>query len=76
MNELTSVYGLLCQGLTLTGRHRGVLTTCSLPDWVRGRLSQVASHEQSHVDLLSGALGNDAVQPCNYKLYVPTFSIK
>jgi hypothetical protein len=45
MNELTSVYGLLCQGL-----------------------SQVASHEQSHVDLLSGALGNDAVQPCNYKL--------
>ena len=38
------------------------------PDWVRGRLSHVASHENSHVTLLSGALGDAAVQPCTYKL--------
>ena len=37
------------------------------PSWVRGRLSQIAEHEQSHVTLLAGALGDAAVQPCNYK---------
>lgn len=36
------------------------------PEWVRGRISQIQEHEQSHVDVLSGALGADAVQPCNY----------
>jgi len=37
------------------------------PDWVRGRMSQIASHESSHVELLAGALGDSAVQPCEYK---------
>jgi len=37
------------------------------PDWVRGRYTQIASHESDHVALLSGALGNDSVAPCEYK---------
>ncbi|KAK8844124.1 hypothetical protein IAR55_006918 [Kwoniella newhampshirensis] len=36
------------------------------PNWVRGRLSQIAGHESDHVSLLSGALGNDSVAPCEY----------
>jgi len=37
-----------------------------LPDWVRGRVAQIAQHEASHVKLLSAALGDQAVQPCVY----------
>ena len=37
-----------------------------LPDWVRGRVAQIAQHEASHVKLLTAALGKDAVQPCKY----------
>lgn len=36
------------------------------PAWVRGRFSQIAEHEASHVELLSGALGEAAVQACEY----------
>ncbi|OCF32431.1 hypothetical protein I317_05782 [Kwoniella heveanensis CBS 569] len=36
------------------------------PNWVRGRLSQIAGHESDHVSLLSGALGNDSVAECTY----------
>lgn len=36
------------------------------PDWVRGRISQIAEHEASHVKLLSAALGAAAVKPCAY----------
>lgn len=36
------------------------------PDWVRGRFSQIAQHEASHVALLSGALGSAATVRCNY----------
>lgn len=36
------------------------------PDWVRGRVSQIAQHEASHVKLLSAALGNMTVAPCTY----------
>jgi len=36
------------------------------PDWVRNRVSQIGAHEAQHVALLSGALGQDAVQPCDY----------
>jgi hypothetical protein len=36
------------------------------PDWVRGRISQIAEHEASHVALLSGALGNASVAACEY----------
>ncbi|KAI5449880.1 hypothetical protein NCC49_003996 [Naganishia albida] len=36
------------------------------PTWVRERISQIAEHEASHVALLSGALGDAAVQPCEY----------
>ncbi|WVQ81316.1 hypothetical protein IAT38_003439 [Cryptococcus sp. DSM 104549] len=36
------------------------------PDWVRGRLSQIAGHESDHVSLLSSALGNDSVEACTY----------
>ena len=35
-------------------------------DWVRPRVSQIAEHESSHVQLLSGALGNNSVPPCQY----------
>jgi hypothetical protein len=38
------------------------------PDWVRGRYTQIAGHESDHVSLLSGALGDAATQPCEYKL--------
>ncbi|EIN06278.1 hypothetical protein PUNSTDRAFT_115574 [Punctularia strigosozonata HHB-11173 SS5] len=36
------------------------------PDWVRGRVSQIAEHEASHVKFLSTALGNAATKPCTY----------
>ncbi|WWC63802.1 uncharacterized protein I303_106407 [Kwoniella dejecticola CBS 10117] len=36
------------------------------PNWVRGRISQIAGHEADHVSLLSGALGNDSVAECTY----------
>ncbi|WVW79587.1 hypothetical protein I302_101556 [Kwoniella bestiolae CBS 10118] len=36
------------------------------PNWVRGRLSQIAGHESDHVSLLSTALGNDSVAECTY----------
>jgi len=38
------------------------------PSWVRGRYEQIMTHESEHVALLSGALGNDTVAPCNYSL--------
>ncbi|ORY33041.1 ferritin-like domain-domain-containing protein [Naematelia encephala] len=41
-------------------------TAAGYPDWVRGRYTQIAGHESDHVSLLSGALGNDSVAPCNY----------
>ncbi|OCF33252.1 hypothetical protein I317_03685 [Kwoniella heveanensis CBS 569] len=37
------------------------------PDWVRGRLENIAEHEAQHVALLSGALGSAATQPCEYQ---------
>lgn len=37
------------------------------PDWVRGRISQIAQHEVSHAKLLSAALGNNSVAACQYK---------
>ncbi|PPQ82457.1 hypothetical protein CVT25_007254 [Psilocybe cyanescens] len=37
-----------------------------LPTWARGRFSQVADHEKTHVQFLSTALGDKAVQPCTY----------
>ncbi|KAJ4477146.1 ferritin-like domain-containing protein [Lentinula aciculospora] len=37
-----------------------------LPEWSRGRFEQIAAHEQAHVQLLSGALGANATQACNY----------
>ncbi|WWD21216.1 hypothetical protein CI109_105700 [Kwoniella shandongensis] len=36
------------------------------PNWVRGRLSQIAGHEADHVSLLSTALGNQSVEACEY----------
>ena len=38
------------------------------PAWVRGRYEQVSMHESSHVSVLSDALGNQSVAPCNYSL--------
>lgn len=35
-------------------------------DWVRGRTSQIAEHEASHVKLLSAALGNMTTPACEY----------
>ena len=40
--------------------------SAGFPSWVRGRFSQIAEHEASHVEVLSGALGQAAVQPCAY----------
>jgi hypothetical protein len=38
------------------------------PDWVRGRFTQIAGHENDHVTLLAGALGANATMPCEYSL--------
>ena len=40
------------------------------PAWVRGRYTQIATHESEHVALLSSTLGNDTVAPCTYALSV------
>ncbi|KZT64970.1 hypothetical protein DAEQUDRAFT_565241 [Daedalea quercina L-15889] len=36
------------------------------PAWVRGRFTQISAHEQTHVDALTAALGDQAPQPCQY----------
>ncbi|KAJ3765613.1 ferritin-like domain-containing protein [Lentinula raphanica] len=41
-------------------------TDDGLPVWARGRFSEIASQEQSHVQLLTSTLGSNAVQACNY----------
>lgn len=41
-------------------------TSAGFPSWVRGRVSEVALHEKTHVSLLTAALGSAAVQPCDY----------
>ena len=45
-------------------------TDAGLPSTVRGLFEQVAAHEKAHVDFLTAALGDNATQPCTYKLYV------
>jgi len=42
------------------------LANAGFAGWVRSRVSQIAEHESSHVRLLSGALGNNSVPPCQY----------
>ena len=44
------------------------------PSWVRGRFSQISSHEAEHVTFLSSALGADATKPCEYGLLVTTYT--
>ncbi|THG99397.1 hypothetical protein EW026_g2952 [Hermanssonia centrifuga] len=34
--------------------------------WVRARFEQIKGHEQTHVDALKAALGDQAVEPCTY----------
>ncbi|KAH9944919.1 ferritin-like domain-containing protein [Amylocystis lapponica] len=34
--------------------------------WVRGRFEEISSHEATHIAFLRAALGEDAVEPCNY----------
>lgn len=41
-----------------------------LPPWVRGRFEQIKAHEDTHVEFLKAALGDGAVQPCEYNLFV------
>ena len=36
--------------------------------FVRGRLAQIGEHEAVHVKFLQGALGDQAVKECTYKL--------
>ncbi len=36
------------------------------PAWVRNRFEEIAAHEASHVAVLSGAIGANATQPCQY----------
>lgn len=38
--------------------------------WARNRFTEIAAHEEAHVEFLSGALGDAATQPCTYELYV------
>ncbi|EIW53207.1 uncharacterized protein TRAVEDRAFT_60757 [Trametes versicolor FP-101664 SS1] len=37
-----------------------------LPAWVRGRFEQILTHEATHVQFLTAALGDKAVKPCEY----------
>ncbi|KAI0366556.1 hypothetical protein BV20DRAFT_643572 [Pilatotrama ljubarskyi] len=37
-----------------------------LPAWVHGRFVQISGHEAEHVKFLTAALGDKAVQPCEY----------
>lgn len=46
---------------------QAAFTEAGLPNWVRGRFAQVASHEASHVALLQKALGDSATKPCKYE---------
>ena len=36
------------------------------PSWVRERFIEIGGHEKNHVNFLSGALGDQAVQKCEY----------
>lgn len=38
------------------------------PPWVRARFEQIAQHEATHVNYLTAALGDKAVQACTYNL--------
>ncbi|KAH7921675.1 hypothetical protein BV22DRAFT_1132100 [Leucogyrophana mollusca] len=38
-----------------------------LPDFARGRWSEIAAHEATHVSFLQTALGDAATKPCTYK---------
>ncbi|KZO98926.1 hypothetical protein CALVIDRAFT_478137 [Calocera viscosa TUFC12733] len=44
----------------------GAFEACGFPDWVRGRIAQIADHEASHVEFLTGALGSGATAECSY----------
>ena len=37
--------------------------------FTRGRFTQIAAHEASHVQFLTSALASAATKPCNYSLY-------
>ncbi|KAF8837992.1 hypothetical protein BDN67DRAFT_1071044 [Paxillus ammoniavirescens] len=39
----------------------------NLPSWARGRWTQIAEHEATHVSFLESVLGDQAVKPCTYK---------
>ncbi|KAH8080732.1 ferritin-like domain-containing protein [Cristinia sonorae] len=45
----------------------GAFRDAGFPDWVRNRFRQIAQHEATHVEFLRNALGDAAVQPCEYK---------
>ncbi|KZT57746.1 hypothetical protein CALCODRAFT_452609 [Calocera cornea HHB12733] len=40
--------------------------SCGFPDWVRGRISQIADHEANHVAFLTSVLGSSATAECSY----------
>ncbi|KZP06661.1 hypothetical protein FIBSPDRAFT_804720 [Athelia psychrophila] len=41
-------------------------TDAGMPSYARGRFVEIGMHEAAHVKFLSGALGANATQPCNY----------
>jgi hypothetical protein len=41
-------------------------TDAGLPAFARARFEQVAAHEATHVQFLTGVLGSSATQPCTY----------
>lgn len=50
-------------------------TEAGAESFARGRFTQIAAHEASHVQFLSSALGSAATQPCNYTLWVDFYSL-
>lgn len=44
----------------------GLFAPKGLPDWVRGRVSQISEHDKSHAALYQSILGDQAPQPCTY----------
>jgi hypothetical protein len=45
-------------------------TNAGFPSFLRGRFTQIASHEATHVKFLQGALGDAAVKACQYQFPV------
>jgi len=66
-------YALTLEHLEATFYRQGLnrfpqsdFASAGFPSWVRDRMLQIGQHEAQHVDLLTSALGKDAVAECTY----------